>query len=164
MGFTISKKTYIVTNLFLLMPKITFEKIINADAQKTFDVLTNFENFENILPEFYSSITVKSTRDESSLVVEHLHLCGNEFVIMAKHFTEKPNQHQMRVIGGDIKGSYITESIIPLTDSNSLNTQTKLIINAEIKTSRGLKGTFKKLDYNSELEKLYQKFADVIGD
>ena len=93
------------------MSKITFEKIINADVEKALSVLTNFENFEKILPEFYSSITVKSIRDESSLVVEHLHLSGNEFVIMAKHFIERPNQHQMRVIGGDIKGSNILSLI-----------------------------------------------------
>ena len=59
------------------MSKITFEKIINADVEKVLSVLTNFENFEKILPEFYSSITVKSIRDESSLVLEHLHLSGN---------------------------------------------------------------------------------------
>ena len=144
------------------MSKITFEKIIHADAKKTFDILTDFENFEKILPEFYSSITVKSIRDESSLVVEHLHLSGNEFVIMAKHFIERPNQHQMRVVGGDIKGSYITELIIPFKDNNSSSSQTKIIINAEIKISRGLKDTFKKPDYKNELEKLYQRFIDVI--
>ena len=144
------------------MSKITFEKIINADVEKVLSVLTNFENFEKILPEFYSSITVKSIRDESSLVVEHLHLSGNEFVIMAKQFIERPNQHQMRVIGGDIKGSYITESITPIKGSNSSNSQTKLIVNAEIKIPRGLKDTFKKPDYKNELEKLYQKFIEVI--
>ena len=144
------------------MSKITFEKIINADAEKAFSVLTDIENFEKMLPEFYSSITVKSIRDESSLVVEHLHLSGNEFVIMAKHFIERPNQHQMRVIGGDIKGSYITESLTPIKGSNSSNSQTKLIVNAEIKIPRGLKDTFKKPDYKNELEKLYQKFIEVI--
>ena len=81
---------------------------------------------------------------------------------MAKHFIERPNQHQMRVIGGDIKGSYITESITPIKGSNSSNSQTKLIVNAEIKIPRGLKDTFKKLNYCSDLENLYQKFVDVI--
>ena len=81
---------------------------------------------------------------------------------MAKHFIERPNQHQMRVIGGDIKGSYITESITPIKGSNSSNSQTKLIVNAEIKIPRGLKDTFKKPDYKNELEKLYQKFIEVI--
>ena len=144
------------------MSKITFEKIIHADAKKTFDVLTDFENFEKLLPEFYSSITVKSIRDESSLVVEHLHLSGSEFVIMAKHFIEEPKQHEMRVIGGDIKGSYITESIIPIKGNDLSHSEIKLIINAEIKISRGLKDTFTKPNYKNELEKLYQKFIEII--
>ena len=75
------------------MPTISFEKTANADIQKTFDILTDFENFEKILPEYYTSITTKSVRDESSLVVEHLHLAGNEFIIMAKHFMKSPNIH-----------------------------------------------------------------------
>lgn len=144
------------------MSKISFEKIINSDITKTFKILTDFENFEKLLPEFYSSISVKSIRNESSLVAEHLHLLGNEFVIMAKHFSEPPNKHQMRVVGGDIKGSFITELIIPLNVKDELNPQTKISVDAEIKTPKGLKNTFKKQDYSSELENLYQKFVDVI--
>ena len=68
----------------------------------------------------------------------------------------------MRVIGGDIKGRYITESIIPIKGNDLSHSEIKLIINAEIKISRGLKDTFKKPDYKNELEKLYQKFIDVI--
>ena len=119
------------------MSKISFEKIINSDITKTFKILTDFENFEKLLPEFYSSISVKSIRNESSLVAQHLHLLGNEFVIMAKHFSEPPNKHQMRVVGGDIKGSFITESIIPLNVNDKLNPQTKIIVDAEIKTPKG---------------------------
>ena len=144
------------------MSKISFEKIIKSDVAKTFKILTDFENFEKLLPEFYSSIAVKSIRDESSLVAEHLHLLGNEFVIMAKHFSEPPNKHQMRVVGGDIKGSFITESIVPFNVNDKLNPQTKIIVDAEIKTTKGLKNTFKKQDYRDELEKLYQKFIDII--
>ncbi len=144
------------------MSKISFEKIINSDITKTFKILTDFENFEKLLPEFYSSISVKSIRNESSLVAEHLHLLGNEFVIMAKHFSEPPNKHQMRVVGGDIKGSFITESIIPLNVNDKLNPQTKIIVDAEIKTPKGLKNTFKKQNYSNELENLYQKFVDII--
>ena len=106
------------------MPTISFEKTVNADIQKTFDILTDFENFEKILPEYYTSITTKSVRDESSLVVEHLHLAGNEFIIMAKHFMKSPNIHEMRVVGGDIKGSHIIEKI------NDLDGKTKITVDA----------------------------------
>ena len=140
------------------MSKISFEKMISADIQKIFDVLVDFRNFENILPEYYSSITPKSIRDESSLVVEHLHLSGNEFIIMAKHFSEPPNLHETRVVGGDIKGSYIIEKI------SQCGQKTKLVVDAEIVTTKGIKNIFKKHDYETELNNLYQKFINIIEE
>ena len=59
---------------------------INADIEKSFDIITNFENFQKLFPEFYPSILIKSVRDESSLVAEHLKLHDSEFIIMSKHF------------------------------------------------------------------------------
>jgi coenzyme Q-binding protein COQ10 len=138
------------------MSKITFEKIINSNTQRVFDILTDFTNFDKILPEYYSLITVKSIRDESSLVVEHIHLLENEFVIMAKHFSESPKLHETRVVGGDIKGSYIIEKI------SQYEQKTKLVVHAEIITSKGVKNIFKKHDYETELKNLYQKFVNVI--
>ena len=138
------------------MSKITFEKIINSNTQRVFDILTDFTNFDKILPEYYSLITIKSIRDESSLVVEHIHLLENEFVIMAKHFSESPKLHETRVVGGDIKGSYIIEKI------SQYEQKTKLVVHAEIITSKGVKNIFKKHDYETELKNLYQKFVNVI--
>ena len=91
------------------MLKISFEREINADIVKAFDIISNFENFQKLFPDFYPSILIKSVRDDSSLVAEHLKLHDTEFIIMAKHFTSKPHSHEMRIVGGDIKGSSINE-------------------------------------------------------
>ena len=91
------------------MLKIYFEREINADLEKSFELITNFENFQELFPDFYPSILIKSVRDESSLVAEHLKLYDTEFIIMAKHFISKPHSHEMRVVGGDLKGSSINE-------------------------------------------------------
>ena len=69
---------------------------------------------KKLLPNYYPLVRIKSVRDESSLVSEHLKLHDKEFVIMAKHFNDPPYRHEMRVVGGDIKGSYIIEKIIPI--------------------------------------------------
>ena len=131
------------------MLKISFEREINADIEKAFDVITNFENFEKLFPEFYPSILIKSVRDESSLVAEHLKLHDTEFIIMSKHFLSRPNTHVMRVVGGDIKGSSINESFS--TD----NGKTILKVNAEldVKSSR----FSKKNPYGDSLNNLYDK-------
>ena len=131
------------------MLKISFEREINADIEKAFDIITNFENFEKLFPEFYPSILIKSVRDESSLVAEHLKLYDTEFIIMSKHIFSRPNTHVMRVVGGHIKGSSINESF------SADDGKTILKVNAEldVKSSR----FSKKNPYGDSLNNLYDK-------
>ena len=137
------------------MTKITFEKIVNSPPDKVFDIISNFENYEKLFPDYYPSISIKSVRDESSLVVEHLKLHDKEFVIMAKHFNDPPHKHEMRVVGGDIKGSYIIEKIIPF------ELETKIIVEAEINTGKRF-SILKNVNYEKALENLYDEFVTVI--
>ena len=137
------------------MTKITFERIIRSDPKKVFDVISNFENYEKLLPNYYPLVRIKSVRDESSLVAEHLRLHDKEFVIMAKHFNDPPHRHEMRVVGGDIKGSYIIEKIIPF------ESQTKIIVEAEINTGKRF-SILKNADYHKALESLYDEVISVI--
>ncbi len=137
------------------MTKITFEKIVNSPPDKVFDIISNFENYEKLFPDYYPLIRIKSVRDESSLVVEHLKLHDKEFVIMAKHFNDPPHKHEMRVVGGDIKGSYIIEKIIPF------ELETKIIVEAEINTGKRF-SILKNINYEKALENLYDEVVTVI--
>jgi len=136
------------------MLKVSFEREINADLEKAFDIITNFENFQKSFPNFYPSILIKSVRDESSLVAEHLKLHDTEFIIMAKHFISKPNSHEMRVVGGDLKGSSINEIF------NFDNGTTTLKVNAEldVKSSR----FSKKNPFGESLKNLYDTMIKEI--
>jgi len=129
------------------MLKISFKREINSDLEKAFDIISNFENFQKLFPDFYPSILIKSVRDDSSLVAEHLKLHDTEFIIMAKHFTSKPHSHEMRIVGGDIKGSSINEIF------SFDNGKTSLKVNAElyVKPSR----FSKKNPYEESLNNLY---------
>ena len=137
------------------MIKITFERTIRSDPKKVFDIISNFENYERLFPDYYPSVRIKSVRDESSLVAEHLRLHDKEFVIMAKHFNDPPHRHEMRVVGGDIKGSYIIEKIIPF------ESQTKIIVEAEINTGKRF-SILKNTDYEKALQDLYDEVVTVI--
>ena len=137
------------------MIKITFERTIRSDPKKVFDIISNFENYERLFPDYYPSVRIKSVRDESSLVAEHLRLHDKEFVIMAKHFNDPPYRHEMRVVGGDIKGSYIIEKIIPF------ETQTRIIVEAEINTGKRF-SILKNTDYEKALQDLYDEVVTVI--
>ena len=136
------------------MLKISFEREINADLEKSFNVISNFENFQKLFPEFYPSILIKSVRDESSLVAEHLKLHDTEFIIMSKHFTSKPHSHEMRVVGGDIKGSSINEIF------SFANGKTLLKVNAklDVKSSRFSKSN----PYDESLKNLYDTMINEI--
>ena len=136
------------------MLKISFEREINADIEKSFDIITNFENFQKLFPEFYPSILIKSVRDESSLVAEHLKLHDSEFIIMSKHFFSRPHTHEMRVVGGDIKGSSINE-IFSFDDGK---TTLKVIAELDVKSSRFSKN----YPYKDSLNKLYNKMISEI--
>ena len=136
------------------MLKISFEREINADIEKSFDIITNFENFQKLFPEFYPSILIKSVRDESSLVAEHLKLHDSEFIIMSKHFFSRPHTHEMRVVGGDIKGSSINE----IFSSDDGKTTLKVIAELDVKSSRFSKNN----PYKDSLNKLYDKMISDI--
>ena len=94
------------------MPKFSLEKTVNAKRETVFDILSNFENYQKLLPQHFPSIRVRSTRDNVSVVEEHMNLGENELVIMAKHVTEKPIFHEVFVIGGDAKGSHFKEEFV----------------------------------------------------
>ena len=136
------------------MLKISFQREINADIEKSFEIMSNFENFQKLFPDFYQSILIKSVRDESSLVAEHLKLYDTEFIIMAKHFISKPHSHEMRVVGGDLKGSSINEIF------SFDNGKTFLKVNAEldVKSSRFSKNN----PYEESLKNLYDAMIKEI--
>ena len=129
------------------MLKLSFKKEIRADIEKSFKILSDFENFQKLFPQFYPSILIKSVRDESSLVAEHLKLHDKEFVIMSKHFLTPFTTHEMRVVGGDMKGSKITETL------SAKDNKTILMVDAElnVKSSR----FSKKNPFAESLENLY---------
>jgi hypothetical protein len=136
------------------MLKISFQREINADIEKAFEIISNFENFQKLFPDFYPSILIKSVRDESSLVAEHLKLHDSEFIIMAKHFTTKPHSHEMRVVGGDLKGSSINEIFSFDNGKTSLNVNVEL----DVKSSR----FSKKNPYEESLNNLYDAMIKEI--
>jgi hypothetical protein len=136
------------------MLKISFEREINADLETSFDVISNFENFQKLFPEFYPSILIKSVRDESSLVAEHLKLHDTEFIIMSKHFTSKPHSHEMRVVGGDIKGSSINE----IFSFDNGKTLLKVYAELDVKSSLFSKSN----PYDESLKNLYDAMINEI--
>ena len=106
---------------------LSFERIISADRDSVFEVFSNYENYEEMIPQHYPSIRIRSVRDNVAIVEEHLNFGPDEFVIMAKHISNKPAWHKVHVIGGDIKGSCFKQRFVEIPEG------TKVVVDVEIK-------------------------------
>jgi len=139
------------------LPKFTFEKIIKAERTKVFDTTANFEEFEKTLPKYFPSIRVRSIRDNTAVVEEHVRLAGKEIVMMTKHVTKYPEIHEVFVIGGDAKGSHIIEKY------ESIPEGTKIIVEVDFKLQGKLKivGFFGKNKIKESFSKIMDEFAKI---
>ena len=136
------------------MPKVTFEKFTTISREKIFDIATDFESFETIIPQFFPSIRVISVRPKTTLVEEHMLIAGKELVVMARHEIEKPAIHETFIVGGDAKGTHITEEY--LESSNG----TRIILTVEFKVKGSLK--FHVLLNKRKIENEFSRMMDEL--
>ncbi|HSB83633.1 MAG TPA: SRPBCC family protein [Nitrosarchaeum sp.] len=137
------------------MPKIIFEKIIKADRKKVFEVTSNYENFQKFLPQYYPSIRTISIRGNVSVVEEHLRIGGYELVMMAKHVVDEPILHEIFIIGGDAKGTHITNRYEHVPNGTKLITE----VDWKLKGRMKLNTLFGKFSPSDEYSKIIDEFA-----
>ncbi len=135
------------------MPKFSFEKIVKAKKETVYEILSNYENYQKLIPQHFPSVRVRSVRGNVSVIEEHMNLGDKELVIMAKHVTKEPVLHEVFVIGGDAKGSHIKQQFIEISEG------TKIIVDVDFK----LKG---KMKISSMLgkNKIEQDYAKILDD
>jgi carbon monoxide dehydrogenase subunit G len=139
------------------LPKITIIKNIKAERQHVFDIIANYENFQNILPKYFPSIRVRSVRENIAIVEEHMKLGDKELVMTTKHVSKYPESHDVFVLGGDIKGTHISE-IYEKTDYG-----TKLTVTADVKLNGAMKlaSIFGKSSIVPEFNKVMDEFCKI---
>ncbi|WP_299292303.1 SRPBCC family protein [Nitrosopumilus sp.] len=134
------------------MTTFSLEKIISANRDSVFEIFSNYENYQKIFPQHYPSIRIRSVRDNVAVVEEHVNFGSEEFLIMAKHVSNKSALHEVFVIGGDIKGSYFKQQFVDLPQG------TKVIVDVQLKFGK-LK--IKKLFGASKYAQYYE---DILND
>ncbi len=135
------------------MAKVKFEKFTNATREKIFEIATNYESLQTILPEFFPSIRVISVRSDSILVEEHLKLVGKELIVMAKHITDEPKIHEIFIVGGDAKGTHIIEEY----EKTQEGTRIVLTVDFKLKGSMRIVGIFGKGKVENEFSNIMDK-------
>lgn len=138
------------------MTAVTFEKFTKLSRDQFFDVATNYESFQKLLSEFYPSVRIISVRPTTTLVEAHLILSGKEFVVMQKHVIEKPLLHETFFVGGDAKGTHITEKYEQLPEGTKIT----LTVDFKYKGSMRFSGLFGKGDVENEFSKIMDKLIE----
>jgi len=134
------------------LPKFSLEKIVNAKKETVYEILSNYENYQKLIPQHFPFVRVRSVRGNVSVVEEHMNFGDRELLIMAKHVTEEPVLHEVFIIGGDAKGSHIKQQFIEVSEG------TKIIVDVDLK----LKGTMK---ISSMLGKKFEEdYAKILDD
>jgi coenzyme Q-binding protein COQ10 len=139
------------------LPKFSLEKIVNNNRDDVFEIFSNFENYQRLIPQHYPSVRIRSMRGDVSVVEEHLILGEMELLIMAKHVSQKPILHEMIVIGGDVKGSKIKQEFVELENA------TKVLVDVDLKFKGKMKISvmFGKNNFKQDYDKILDDFVKL---
>ena len=137
------------------IPLTTFslEKIIHAKRKDVFKIFSNYDDYEKLIPQYFPSIRIRSVRGNTAVVEEHLKLGDLELVLMSKHVATPFVLHEVYVIGGKSKGSYIKQEFVEIPGG------TKILIDVDLKLS-GLMKIPKVLDKS----KLIENYSNLLND
>ncbi len=139
------------------MTKFSLEKIVNAKREIVYEILSNYENYQKLVPQHFPSVRVRSVRGNIAIVEEHINLGNRELLIMAKHVTEAPTLHDIFIIGGDAKGSHIKQQFIEISEG------TKIIVDVDLKLKGKMKmsSMFGKNTSEQDYVKILDDFAKI---
>lgn len=136
------------------MSEFTLERIVNAKREVVFEILSNYENYQKLIPQHFPSIRIRSIRGNVAVVEEHLNLGGEELVIMSKHVSREPVLHEVFVIGGDAKGSHIKQQFI----EHAEGTKILIDVNLKLKGKMKISQIFGKKKYEDSYSKIIDDF------
>ena len=139
------------------MPKVKFQKFTKSSIEKIFEVATDYESFQKIMPHFFPSMRIISVRPNTTLVEEHIKFGEKELVVMAKHVVDTPKIHQTFFVGGDAKGTHIIEEYAQLPEG----TQITIKIDFKPKGSMRLSRMFGKESLENDFSKIMDKLISV---
>jgi len=139
------------------LPKFSLEKIVNAKKETVYEILSNYENYQKLIPQHFPFVRVRSVRGNVSVVEEHMNLGDRELLIMAKHVTEEPVLHEVFIIGGDAKGSHIKQQFIKVSEG------TKIIVDVDLKLKGKMKmsSMFGKNTFEQDYAKILDDFVKI---
>ena len=124
-----------------------------------FETLSDFTKYQELLPQHFPSVRIRSRRNDTAIVEEHMNLGNIELIIMAKHVSAKPHIHEIFFIGGDAKGSYIREEFV----AEELGTKLQVNIDLKFNLKTRLHFLFSKETARNNYENILNDFIKIAG-
>ena len=97
------------------MKQFTLQRFSNLSQQDIFGISTDVENFHNIMPDYFKSLTILDENKYGKTVNEKIHFLGIPIQIKTKHIVIHPNIHEIHILTGPLKGTSFVESYVEKT-------------------------------------------------
>lgn len=124
---------------------------ISSGRDEVYGVITDHAELSRVAPRIVRSVRTLSVRPDTYLAEERLVLGGREYLSMVRHRLEPPSAHTYTIVGGDAKGSTITE----ILDETAGGTR----VTAHIEWRMGLRRMG-----GGRIRDSYQELLDAIRD
>ncbi len=147
------------------MPKVRVEKIIKAEIDRVFSIITDFENLPSKLPQIFKSIKIISRDDDSIITEESVRMAGRDITQKVRHVLYPSYKHEVFILEGDAKGSHIVETF------KKTSRGTKIIVDGDFKLAGKLRllGFIAKMKIEQNIREVMDEFdvllmSDSIND
>jgi ribosome-associated toxin RatA of RatAB toxin-antitoxin module len=116
--------------LEVVMPKKITEfetsRLVDVPNNRIFDVMTDIENFPNILPKNILYVNILTKTDSVIIAEEELSEAGIKTKLFVKHTIKPYSEHIIEIIDGDAEGTIITQYFEPVDSQTKLTTKVNL--------------------------------------
>lgn len=139
------------------MPKVKVEKIIKADRERVFNMVTDFENLPKRFPQFFKSVKVLSREGSTVTTEDQVVMAGREVHQTVRHVLTPPQLDEVYMLSGDAKNSHV------VTRYETAPEGTKVIVDGDFKLAGKLKlvGFMAKGKIEKGIEDVIDEFAKV---
>ena len=139
------------------MPKFKFVKTVDADRDKIFKVITDFENLAKIFPKYFKSLKIISKSGNVTKLQEDLEFLGKKLSVTVDHIVEEPDKHIVIMLDGPGMDTRFEETFEKVSEGTKITVEVDLVLNGKFKVM----GFFAKKKIKSKMSEALDEFAEV---
>ena len=101
-------------------------RVVDVPNNRIFDVMTDIENFPNVIPKNVIYVNVLDKTDNVITAEEELSEAGIKTKLLVKHTIKPYSEHIIEIVDGDATGTTITQYFEPVGSQTKLTTNVNL--------------------------------------